>query len=86
MTTGQAVADLLGETITALTVLDVDSLQALEKRAAMLAQSNLVADVASMDLIRSKRRVLEVVLGHSESNLNALNRLYGRDTRGPWQR
>jgi hypothetical protein len=85
VTTGQAVADLLGETITALALLDLDSLQALEKRAAMLARSNLVADAACMDLIRTKGRVLEVVLGYSESNLNSLNRLYGRDTRGPWQ-
>jgi hypothetical protein len=85
MATGQAVADLLEETITALSLLDVASLQALEERAAVLAQSNLVTDAAGMDLIRAKRRVLEVVLGHSESNLNALNRLYGRDTRGPWQ-
>ena len=85
MTTGQAVADVLGETITALALLDLDSLQALEERAAMLAQSNLVADAACMDLIRAKGRVLETVLGYSESNLNALNRLYGRDTRGPWQ-
>ena len=85
MTTGQAVADLLGETITALTVFDVDSLLALEERAAVLAQSNFIADAACMDLIRAKGRVLEVVLGHSESNLNALNRLYGRDMRGPWQ-
>ena len=85
MATGEAVADLIGETITALARLDVVSLQALEERAVMLAQSNLIADATCMDLIRAKRRVLEVVLGHSESNLNALNRLYGRDTRGRWQ-
>ena len=85
MTTGQAVANLLGETVAALALFDMASLQTLEERAVLLAQSNLVADVASMDLIQSKRRVLEVVLGHSESNLNAVNRLYGRDTRAPWQ-
>lgn len=85
MSTSEAVADLLGETIRALALLDAASLHSLEERAAVLAQSNLIADAPGMDLIRAKGQVLEVILRHSESNLNALNRLYGRDTRGPWQ-
>ncbi len=85
MAIDQAVADILDETITALSLLDLNCLEALEKRIAGLAGSKLVADQAGMDSIRARRDVLEGVLHHSASNLNALNRLYGRDTRDQWE-
>ncbi len=85
MTDFQAVADILDETVEALAVLDSDSLRTLEERAATLAQSSLIFNEAGLSSILAKRRVLELVLGDSASNLNALNRLYGRNTRVPWE-
>lgn len=86
MTTGQALAGVLDETIAALAALDQDALLTLEERAAALAESRLVADDATIDLIRAKRRVLEQLLGHSESNLNMLSRLHERYARDAWER
>lgn len=85
MAIDQTVADILDETVTALSLLDLNCLEALEKRIAGLAGSKLVVDQAGMDSIRARRDVLEGVLHHSTSNLNALNRLYGRDTRDQWE-
>lgn len=82
----QALGDALDETIHALAILDLDTLQAIEQRLTMLAQSQLVADGFNIDSILAKKRVLELVLSHSESNLNALRRLYGRNTRDLWER
>jgi hypothetical protein len=81
----QALADVLDETIRALAILDLDALKAMEERSMVLAQSTLIADEADIDSILAKKRVLELVLYHSESNLNALQRLYGRNTRDLWE-
>ena len=86
MAIDQALEDALDETIHALAILDLDTLQAIEQRLTMLAQSQLVADGFNIDSILAKKRVLELVLSHSESNLNALRRLYGRNTRDLWER
>jgi hypothetical protein len=88
MATGQALADALDETIHALAILDLDTLQAIEQRMTVLAQSVSFEDKIGTDfflLIGAKKRVLELVLYHSESNLNALRRLYGRNTRDLWE-
>lgn len=84
MTTGQAVEDVLDETLKALASLDLESLQAQEAQVAVLAQSDLILDGLSRASVLMKKRVLELVLHKSASNLNALNRLYGRDTRDSW--
>jgi len=81
----QALRDALDETVHALAILDLDALQAIERRLTMLAQSQLVADGIGIDFILAKKRVLELVLYHSESNLNALRSLYGRNTRDLWE-
>jgi hypothetical protein len=86
MTTCQAVADVLDETIKALVSLDLESLQLQAKRVSVLAQSNLIADEAGVASVLEKKRVLELVLHGSASNLNALNRLYRRNTRDSWER
>ena len=85
MTINRALADALDETIRALAILDLDTLKAVERRMTVLAQSRLIADEVSIGSIRVKKRVLEQVLNHSESNLNALRRLYGRNTRDLWE-
>jgi hypothetical protein len=82
----QALGDALDETIHALAILDLDTLHAIELRMAALAQIKFVADRHGADSILAKKRVLELVLYHSESNLNALRRLYGRNTRDLWER
>lgn len=81
----QALEDALDETIHALALLDLDALRAVEERLAVLTQSTLTVDEASIGSILRKKRVLELVLQHSESNLNALQRLYGRNTRDLWE-
>jgi hypothetical protein len=86
MTIGQAVEDVLDETLKGLASLNLESLQAQEKQAAVLAQSGLALDELSRASVLMKKRVLELVLHKSASNLNALNRLYGRDTRDAWGR
>jgi hypothetical protein len=85
MTISQAVGDALDETIHALARLDLDALTAIEERMMVLAQSRLIADGAVMGSILAKKRVLEQVLNHSESNLDALQRLYRRNMRDLWE-
>lgn len=85
MATCRAVADALDETIRALAVLDLDTLQTMEERMMTLAQSTLVEDEVGIGSILAKKRVLELVLYQSESNLNALRRLYGRNMRDLWE-
>lgn len=82
----QALCNALDETVNALAILDLDTLQAIERRMMTLAQSQLVSDGLDIDSILARKRVLELVLYHSESNLNALRRLYGRNTRDLWER
>lgn len=82
----QALCNALDETIHALALLDLDTLQAIERRMTVLAQSQVVTDGIDIDSVLAKKRVLELVLYHSESNLNALRRLYGRNTRDLWER
>lgn len=82
----QALCNALDETIHALALLDLDTLQAIERRMTTLPQSQLVTGGIDIDSILAKKRVLELVLYHSESNLNALRRLYGRNTRDLWER
>lgn len=82
----QALCNALDETVHALAILDLDTLQAIERQMTTLAQTEPVADGLDIDSILAKKRVLELVLYHSESNLNALRRLYGRNTRDLWER
>jgi len=90
MTIEQALCNALDETIHALAILDLDTLQAVERRMTTLAETQFVMDGLDdgldIDSILAKKRVLELVLYHSESNLNALHRLYGRNTRDLWER
>jgi hypothetical protein len=86
MAIARAVMDALDETIHALAILDLDTLQSVEERMMVLAQSRLVVDEHSLGSILAKKRVLELVLGQSELNLNALHRLYGRNMRDLWER
>ena len=83
--TSEAVVDVLDRTIRALALLDLEDLRILEDRIAVLAQSDLIADDAGRNMVLRKKRVLELVLDESASNLNVLNRLFGRNMRNLWE-
>lgn len=85
MASDHALVEVMDETISALRVLDLNRLEALERQIAGLAMARFVIHPSEMNLIRTKRDVLEGVLHNSASNLSALNRLYGRDTRDRWE-
>ena len=80
----QAVADVLDATIQALTFMDFDRLHALERQISELANSGDKCSEDSVNLILAKKRLLELVLQDFETNLKALNRLHGRNTRDQW--
>jgi hypothetical protein len=84
MTIDQAVADVLDETIQALSFLDFNRLQALEKRISAFAESGAKCSGDSLDLILAKKRLLELILQNCDANLKALNRLHERNTRDQW--
>ena len=85
MAADHGISEILDETIVALSLLEVNRLETLERHVAGLASARPIVDRAEMNLIRAKRDVLEGVLLNSASNLTALNRLYGRDTRDRWE-
>jgi hypothetical protein len=84
MAIDQAVGEVLDQTIQALTLLDLDKLQALAKRISAVAESNVEWNRDSVVSLLAKRRLLELVLQNCKSNLDTLNRLHGRNTRDQW--
>ena len=86
MTTYQAIADALDETLDALTGLDADKLEELERRVEALAESKVVCGAIHADSILTKKRVLELLLRSSEENLRALHRLHVRNRGTQWAR
>jgi hypothetical protein len=84
MGTDQMVSDVLDETIHALTLLDLKSLQELEERVLSLAKATVVCGSRSFSSILAKKRLLELILQNYESNLDVLTRLHGRNTRDQW--
>ena len=84
MTINQALADILDETVKALSDLDSHLLQALEQRIVALAESSERYEGDDAGLILSKKRLLEVVLQNCQVNLDALTRLHARNMRNQW--
>lgn len=80
----QAVTEVLDEAIQALTILDLNKLESLEERIAALAASSNAGRSDNIDAILAKKRLLALILQNCRSNLNALNRLHGRNTRDQW--
>jgi hypothetical protein len=80
----QVVGEILDQTIQALTVLDLNKLQALERRISAMAESDVEWNRDSFPSLVAKKRLLELVLQNCKSNLDALNRLYGRNMRDQW--
>ena len=84
MTTNQALADILDETVKALSDLDSHLLQALEQRIVALAESSERYEGDDTGLTLSKKRLLEIVLQNCQVNLDALSRLHARNMRNQW--
>lgn len=80
----QAVYIILDETIQALALLDLSRLQTIEKEVRALAKSDEGISQQNINLILTKKRLLELILQHCESNLDALTRLHTKNTREQW--
>ena len=81
-----AVANLLDETIRALTLLDFNRLQNLEKQISGFVDSGEKCSRESLTLILTKKHLLGLLLHNCEANLKSLNRLHGKNTRDQWER
>ncbi len=85
MTTDYALADLLDETIAALAMMDAEKLEALGEKLELLSQVGVVCARDKGTKTLAKKRVLEMLLVSSESNLRLLERLYERGATVRWQ-
>ena len=84
MAIAQALADILDETVEALSNLDSVKLHTLEQRTALLAESNVNYEKDDIDLAQPNKRRLEIVLQNCQVNLDALTRLHSRNMRNQW--
>jgi hypothetical protein len=84
MTIDQALAEVLDETVKALSELDSMKLLALEQRIIALTKSNAKYDKDGLDLVLPKKRQLEIILQNFQANLDALARLHARNMRNQW--
>ena len=85
MTTDHTLADLLDETIAALAKMDAERLEALGEKVELLSQVSVVCGRDKGMKALAKKRVLEMLLVNSESNLRLLERLYERGANVRWQ-
>ncbi|RSL14875.1 hypothetical protein EDE15_0343 [Edaphobacter aggregans] len=85
MTTDHVLVDLLDETIAALALMDAEKLETLGERVELLSQVNVVCGRDDGKNALAKKRVLEVLLENSESNLRLLERLYERGATVQWE-
>jgi hypothetical protein len=84
MAIDQTVADVVDETIKALTILDLNRLQTLEERISALAKYSIVCSRGSLNSIVARKHLIEIILQNCELNLATLHRLHRRDTRDQW--
>jgi hypothetical protein len=84
MTTNQALANILAETIAALSDLNSGALHALEQRIFALAESEEKFERDAVGLVLAKKRLLEIILRNCQVNLDVLTRLHARNTRNQW--
>jgi hypothetical protein len=84
MAIDRTLVDILDETAEALSKLDVEKLNALERRIVLLADSNANLGRESIGLVIPKKRQLEILLQNCQANLDALIRLHARNMRNQW--
>jgi primosomal protein N'' len=81
----QALADILDETVEALSNLDSAKLHVLTQRIAVFAEANMNHERDDIDLVLLKKRRLEIMLQNCQTNLDALTRLHARNMRNQWE-
>jgi hypothetical protein len=84
MASNQAAADILDETIQAISMLNLNRLKTLEEKISAMAQYSITCGKGGINTILAKKHLLDLILQNCESNLEILNRLYGRNTRDQW--
>ena len=84
MTSESSVAALLGETIAALSTLDLERLLSLEESMLSLAKSDVTDD--GISTLIEKQQLLKQMLVATESNLAGLDRLHQRNGADTWAR
>jgi hypothetical protein len=84
MAIDQALADILDETVEALSNLDSAKLHALTQRIAVLAEANMNHERDDIGLVLLKKRQLGIMLQNCQTNLDALTRLHARNMRNQW--
>lgn len=84
MASDQTAADILDETIRSITMLDLNRLKTLEEKISAMAQYSVTWGKGGINTILAKKHLLDLILQNCESNLDTLNRLYGRNTRDQW--
>jgi hypothetical protein len=84
MAIDHVVVNILDETILALTILDLNMLQILEKRVSTLSRSEVTCSEDVFYLIQTRKRLLKLILQNYKANLDGLNRLHGRNMRDQW--
>jgi hypothetical protein len=84
MSNRQLLADILDETVKALTELDLASLHSLKRRITALADHGVLGD--DIGLALPNKNLLEIVLRNCEANLKTLQHLHLRNTRNQWER
>jgi hypothetical protein len=85
MAIDQVLAEILSETVSALSLLNLDKLQNLETRMIKLAHQNLEVHSEDAKAALAKKRLLKVVLRNCAFNLDSLKRLHTRNVRNQWE-
>jgi hypothetical protein len=84
MTIDQDLAEILDETVNALSSLDSVKLGVLEQRIVALSKSNPRYDRDTIGLVLPRKCQLEIILQNFQANLDALSRLHSRNMRIRW--
>jgi hypothetical protein len=84
MTITRQIEATLRETIRALSVLDSERLQSLEKRMMLLGKSGSIAE--PMTSLLEAKKALKRLLEQTEDNLSILYRLHGGNGTDSWAR
>jgi hypothetical protein len=80
----QAVAEILDETVQAITVLDLNRLKNPEEKISALAKYSITWGRGGINAMLAKKHLLDLILRNCESNLDSLKHLHGRNTRDQW--
>jgi hypothetical protein len=84
MALDRILVDILAETVDAFSTLDLEKLNALERRIGLLGESNTAFAGDDIGLVLQKKRQLEIILRNCQVHLDALNRLHVRNMRNQW--